>query len=77
MAGSDVRIVSSTWTPQAIVDRLTAAHREIAAEPAMQKRFLAAGARLLTSTPAEANAFAAKERVLWQEMVRISGLKPQ
>jgi hypothetical protein len=43
----------------------------------MQQRFLSAGARILYSTPEEAHAFAAKERVLWQEVVKISGLKPQ
>jgi hypothetical protein len=35
------------------------------------------GARLLASTPEEAKAFAAKERGMWQEVVKISGLKPQ
>ena len=69
------------WCPPArrarSIDRLAAAHKEIAADQAMQKRFLRAGARLLSSTPEEATAFAAKERVLWQEMVKLSGLKPQ
>ena len=69
--------VVPTGTPRAMVDRLSAAHKEIAADKAMQQRFLSAGARILSSTPEEAHAFAAKERVLWQEVVRISGLKPQ
>jgi hypothetical protein len=43
----------------------------------MQKRVLAAGGQILTSTPAEAKAFAAKETKMWQEMVKISGLTPQ
>jgi len=64
-------------TPSPIVERISAAHKEIAADEAMQKRFLAAGGRLLSSSPVEARAFAAKETVMWQEMVRISGLKPQ
>ena len=64
-------------TPAAIVDKLSAVHKEIAADEAMQKRFLAAGGRLLHSTPAEAKAFAAKETKMWQEVVRLSGLKPQ
>jgi tripartite-type tricarboxylate transporter receptor subunit TctC len=64
-------------TPKPIVDKLSAVHAEIAAEEAMQKRFLAAGGRLLHSTPAEARAFAAKETKMWQEVVRLSGLKPQ
>jgi tripartite-type tricarboxylate transporter receptor subunit TctC len=64
-------------TPRAIVDRIAAAHKEIAAEEATQKRFLAAGGRLLSSTPDEAMAFAAKERALWQEIIKLSGLTPQ
>jgi tripartite-type tricarboxylate transporter receptor subunit TctC len=69
--------VMAAATPPAIVDKLSATHKEIAADAAMQKRFLAAGARLLHSTPAEAKAFAAKETKMWQEVVRLSGLKPQ
>ena len=64
-------------TPRAVINRLAAAHKEIAADPALQQRFLAAGGRLLSSTPEEAAAFAAKERTVWQEMVKISGLQPQ
>jgi tripartite-type tricarboxylate transporter receptor subunit TctC len=69
--------VMPTGTPPAILDRLAAAHKEIAADEAMQKRFLGAGARLLVSTAAEAKAFAAKETVMWRETVRLSGLTPQ
>jgi tripartite-type tricarboxylate transporter receptor subunit TctC len=64
-------------TPRAIVDKLSAAHKEIAGDEALQKRFLAAGGRLLHSTPEEARAFAAKETKMWQEVVQLSGLKPQ
>jgi tripartite-type tricarboxylate transporter receptor subunit TctC len=69
--------VMAAGTPSAIVDKLAVAHKEIAADQAMQKRFLAAGGRLLHSTPAEAKAFAAKETKMWQEVVRLSGLTPQ
>ncbi len=64
-------------TPRAMVDRLAAAHKQIAGDAALQKRFLGAGARLLSSTPEEAAAFAGKERTMWQEMVKISGVQPQ
>ena len=64
-------------TPRAIIDRIAAAQKEFATDEAMQKRFLAAGARILFSTPEEAAAFAAKERAVWKEIVRISGLTPQ
>ena len=69
--------VMAAGTPQAIVDKLSAVHKEIAADETLQKRFLAAGGRLLHSTPAEAKAFAAKETKMWQEVVRLSGLTPQ
>jgi tripartite-type tricarboxylate transporter receptor subunit TctC len=69
--------VMAAATPQAIVDKLSATHKEIAADEALQKRFLAAGGRILHSTPAEAKAFAAKETKMWQEVVRLSGLQPQ
>ncbi len=64
-------------TPRAIVDKISALHKEIATDEGMQKRFLAAGARILHSTPAEAKAFAAKETKMWEEVVHLSGLTPQ
>ena len=36
-------------TPRAIVDKLSAAHKELAADEAMQQRFLTAGARILAA----------------------------
>jgi tripartite-type tricarboxylate transporter receptor subunit TctC len=64
-------------TPRPIVDKLSAVHKELAADEALQKRFLGAGGRLLHSTPEEAKAFAAEETKMWQEVVKLSGLKPQ
>jgi tripartite-type tricarboxylate transporter receptor subunit TctC len=64
-------------TPAAIVEKISETHKEIAGEEAMQKRFLAAGSRLLHSTPAQAKDFAARETKMWQEVVRLSGLTPQ
>jgi tripartite-type tricarboxylate transporter receptor subunit TctC len=64
-------------TPPSIVDTIATTHKEIAAEESTQRRFLTAGARLLSSTPAEAAAFAAKETTMWRELVRLSGLTPQ
>jgi tripartite-type tricarboxylate transporter receptor subunit TctC len=69
--------VVPTGTPQPVVEKISAAHKAIAADETMQKRFLAAGGRLLSSTPAEAKAFAATETKMWQEVVRLSGLTPQ
>jgi tripartite-type tricarboxylate transporter receptor subunit TctC len=64
-------------TPRPVVDKLAGAMKQIAGDVAMQKRFLVAGARILSSTPEEAIAFAAKERAMWQDVVVLSGLKPQ
>ena len=64
-------------TPPAIVNKLSAVHAELVADEALQKRFLAAGGRLLHSTPTGAKAFAAKETKMWQEVVRLAGLTPQ
>lgn len=69
--------VMPSATPPAVVDKLSTMQKEIAAEKSMQKRFLAAGARLFSSTLTEAAAFAAKETVMWREVVRLSGLTPQ
>jgi hypothetical protein len=41
----------------------------------VQERFLTAGARLTSSTPQETVAFAARERIKFQELIRLSGAK--
>ena len=69
--------VMPSATPLAVVDKLSTMQKEIAAEESMQKRFLAAGTRLFSSTLTEAAAFAAKETVMWREVVSLSGLTPQ
>jgi tripartite-type tricarboxylate transporter receptor subunit TctC len=60
-------------TPRGIVDKLSAEMRELAADASIQARFQVAGASLIASTPEEALARAARERPIWQEMVRVSG----
>src|SRR5215475_6030344 len=62
-------------TPRLIVDKLSVAQRRIAAEQSVQERFLIAGARVLSSTPEGAIAFAAKERAMWKDVVAASGAK--
>jgi len=64
-------------TPRPIIIKLSQAMGKIAADPDMQKRFLVAGARILSSTPEQAIAFAAKERAMWKDVVALSGLTPQ
>jgi tripartite-type tricarboxylate transporter receptor subunit TctC len=64
-------------TPRPMIDKFNAAIKDIAAQPAVKARFLQAGARPLSSTPEAALAFAAKEREIWREVVRISGAKAE
>jgi len=83
-AGMDDFVVTS-WaafvvpaaTPRVIIDKLAAAQKEMAADPAMQKRFQNAGAKILSSTPEAAKAFADQERTRWAEVVKISGAKAE
>lgn len=70
-------VVVPSGTPRSIIDKLASAFREVAAEPAMKPRFLTAGAKILSSTPEEAKAFADKERATWKEIVAIAGVKAQ
>ncbi len=62
-------------TPTAIADKLSAAVKAIASEPATQARFLEIGARAVHTTPQETADFAARERVKWKEVVALSGAK--
>ncbi len=62
-------------TPRGIIDKLATAQKKIAADPAVQKRFEVAGARVLSTTPEEAAVQGARERPMWQEMVKISGAR--
>ena len=68
-------LVMPAGTPAAITGRLSQAVRDIAAEPATKERFLNAGARIVSATPQETAAFAARERIKWKEAVRLSGAR--
>lgn len=63
-------------TPMAIRTKFSEALIEIAKDPALQDRFLDAGAQLLSSTPAEAASRTTGDRQLWADLVRISGAGP-
>jgi len=62
-------------TPRPIIDKIAGAMKKIAAEEDVQKRFQVGGARVLSSTPEGALAYAAKERALWKDVVAESGAK--
>jgi tripartite-type tricarboxylate transporter receptor subunit TctC len=61
--------------PRPILERVNAAMKAAADDPAFQQRFLQGGARALWSTPEDAAARAARERPMWREVVRISGAR--
>ena len=61
--------------PAAIVEKLSATLREIAAEKSVQDRFQAVGARVLGTRPDAVVALSARERPMWQEMVKVSGAR--
>ena len=62
-------------TPRPIVQRLSAAMRAAAADPAMRARFAATGNQPLGTTPEAAAERAARERPMWREAVRVSGAR--
>lgn len=70
-------IVAPPGTPQAVLDKLSRTMADVAANPAVQKRFLDTGARLTTSSPQETAAFAARERKRWGDLVRTTGMKAE
>ncbi len=70
-------IVAPPGTPQPVLDKLSRTMADVAANPAIQKRFLEVGARLTTTTPQETAAFAARERKRWGDLVRTTGMKAE
>lgn len=67
--------VMPAGTPPAITGKLSKAIQEILGQPAMKERFLQAGARAISASPADTTAFAAAERLKWKEVVRLSGAR--
>ncbi len=67
--------VGPAGMPRMIVEKVNAAMREVAADPAVQRRFEQTGARCVWSTPEEALAHAARQRPMFKEMVRLSGAR--
>jgi tripartite-type tricarboxylate transporter receptor subunit TctC len=62
-------------TPRPIVDRLSAALRQVAQDAAFKERFLRAGALAVWSSPEEMTARANRDRGPWEEAVRVSGAR--
>ena len=64
-------------TPRAIIDRLNAEIRAACADPALRQRATTMGARLLGSTPEAVPERLERERPMWAEMARVSGVKAE
>jgi tripartite-type tricarboxylate transporter receptor subunit TctC len=69
-----------TWVgpagmPKAAIEKINATMRAISEDPAVKERFLQTGAKCSWSTPEAAAAFAASQRPMFREMVRISGAR--
>ena len=86
MAEAGVKdVVVKTWgtfafpggTPPAIVSKLSTMVASITSDPAMQTRFLDAGARAISTTPEKATALAQADRKMWGEVIKAVGIKPQ
>ncbi len=67
--------VAPAGVPRQVVQRMNQVMKEIAEDPAVQRRFLQTGAKCVWSTPEAAVAHAAEQRIMLREMVRISGAK--
>ncbi|MCK8785741.1 tripartite tricarboxylate transporter substrate binding protein [Roseomonas sp. NAR14] len=59
--------------PRPIVDRLNAALKQVAQDPAQVSRFEQIGARPIWTTPEQAAERAARERPMWRQLVQTSG----
>ncbi len=68
-------LVMPKGTPPAVLNKLSQSVQAVAADASMQQRFMDAGAKLVSSTPAQTHAFAASERIKWKEAVMLSGAK--
>lgn len=67
--------VAPAATPRPIVDKMSAALREITGQEALRQRFLQAGALPLSSTPEEVVARGRAERPRWEAAVKSSGAR--
>ncbi len=67
-------LVAPAGTPQAVVDKLYAATRDVVRSPEISDRFKAMGGQAGGNTPAEFSAFIDQERARWKQIVDTAGL---
>ena len=81
-AGAKDFVVTSwcTWvapagTPRPIIEKVNAAMKAVAEDPTVQQRFVQTGAKCVWSSPEKAAEWAAAQRPMFEEMVKISGAR--
>lgn len=67
-------LVAPAGTPQAAIDKLYAATRDVVRSPEISERFKAMGGQAGGNTPAEFAAFIDQERARWKSIVDAAGL---
>ncbi|MBO1112724.1 Bug family tripartite tricarboxylate transporter substrate binding protein [Bordetella petrii] len=70
-------LLAPAGTPAPVIDRLSAAAREVLAMPEVQQRFHAMGGQAGGNSPAEFGAYIDQERSRWHDTVQAAGLAPK
>jgi tripartite-type tricarboxylate transporter receptor subunit TctC len=72
-SGTYQGIAVSASMPKAAVEKLSAALISVIRSPEMRARLAAAGAEVMTSTPAELSTFLTNERKRWGDVIQKAG----
>ena len=64
-------------TPDSVVEKISSDIAAAVKDPAFRAKLEEQGAEFLNATPAQAQAFLAKEDKLWGPLVTASGVKPE
>lgn len=67
-------VVAPAGTPPAVINRLHAEIVKSLADPELQKRIVAVGARPVGGTPEELGAFVKKDLAMWSTVVKATGI---
>jgi tripartite-type tricarboxylate transporter receptor subunit TctC len=67
--------IAPVGTPAPIVQRVSAALRQVAEEEAMKRRFIQGGALAIWSSPEDAMKRATRDRPMWKQVVAASGAR--
>lgn len=73
--GSWTAVMAPTGTPQAIIDKLSLAIRQVAESPDLKEKLVSQGAVAHASTPAELAQIAASERARYGQIIQLRNLR--